>query len=49
MDQKQIEELARIGKQEYYKAWRKNNKEKVKAYNLKFWAKKALQSQEAIK
>lgn len=28
-------------KKEYYREWRKNNKDKIKKYNEKFWKKQA--------
>ena len=28
-------------KKEYYKNWRKNNKDKIKNYNSKYWEKRA--------
>lgn len=32
----------------YYKQWRANNKDKVKAYNERYWAKKAAESEAII-
>lgn len=34
-------ELAKQIRNDYYKQWRKNNKEKVKQYNQNKWLKKA--------
>ncbi len=28
-------------RRDYYKNWRKNNKDKIKEYNKKFWSKQA--------
>lgn len=36
------EDLIRNEKLEYYKNWRKNNKDKVKKHNQNFWNKRAL-------
>ena len=35
-----LEELIHKQKLEYYKNWRKNNKDKVKQHNKNFWLKK---------
>lgn len=34
------EEMARRARNDYQKEWRKSNKDKVKEYNQKYWAKK---------
>lgn len=36
-----MEEAIRKAKNEYMRAWRKRNKDKVKIYNQNYWAKKA--------
>jgi len=33
--------LVKKAKQEYFKNWRKKNKDKVKEYNSKYWKKRA--------
>lgn len=33
-------EIARHKRNEYYRKWRKNNPDKVKEYNERYWAKK---------
>lgn len=43
MREKDIQELARIARREYHRAWRAKNKEKIKATNARYWAKKATQ------
>lgn len=37
---KATEEAIKEAKREYYKNWRANNKDKVKAINQRFWEKK---------
>ncbi|MFV0275526.1 MAG: phosphatase [Bacilli bacterium] len=34
-------DLVKEAKQEYFRNWRKNNKDKVKKSNAKYWLKKA--------
>ena len=34
-------------KRAYYRAWRKNNRDKVKVYDERYWTKKAEQQKEA--
>ena len=38
----QLTELARAEQRKYKSEWRKKNKDKVKASNAKYWAKRAL-------
>ena len=40
------QELAKKARTDYYKKWRKENKERIKEYNANYWAKKALETQE---
>lgn len=35
------EQAAIIARREYYRKWRENNKDKVKAHNHRYWIKKA--------
>lgn len=35
------EELIKLEKRQYMKEWRKNNKERIKINNAKYWLKKA--------
>lgn len=37
------ESLVKQAQREYHKQWRDRNKEKIRDYNKKFWAKKALE------
>lgn len=39
-------ELALEARREYYREWRKNNKEKVAEYNRNYWLKKAKEKEE---
>jgi len=39
----QLEELARELQREYLREWRRNNPDKVKEYNERYWKKKALE------
>ncbi len=39
----QLEELAREKQREYLREWRRNNPDKVKEYNKRYWRKKALE------
>lgn len=39
---KDINELARQERQEYFRKWRAANKERVKKYNSSYWERKAL-------
>lgn len=43
MTNKEIEELIKEEKREYARNWRKENKEKVRANNQRYWKKKALE------
>ena len=43
---KQLSEEARKARNEYYRAWRKKNPEKVKQTQEKYWKKKAKEMQE---
>jgi hypothetical protein len=40
---KEIQELAREKQREYLREWRRNNPDKVKEYNQRYWRKKALE------
>lgn len=40
-------ENARKARNEYMREWRKNNKDKVKANNKRYWEKRAAAKQEA--
>lgn len=42
-----LEELARAEQRKYKSEWRKNNKDKVRESNKKYWAKRALKRLEA--
>ena len=42
MEKTKIEELARQERLEYFKQWRANNKDKVRATNKRYWEKRAL-------
>lgn len=42
-----IEELARQKRNEYVRTWRRNNKDKVREANHRYWIKKAAQEIEA--
>lgn len=37
---------AREARLAYYKEWRKNNKEKIKTYNKRFWERMAAKQEE---
>lgn len=39
-------ELVKSEKRAYMKEWRKNNKERVKIHNAKYWLKRAQESQQ---
>lgn len=39
----QLEELAREKQREYQRGWRRNNPDKVREYNQRYWRKKALE------
>ena len=39
-------ELALEARREYYREWRKNNKEKIAEYNRNYWLKKAKEKEE---
>ena len=39
----EIQELAREKQREYQREWRRNNPDKVKEYNQRYWRKKALE------
>lgn len=41
LDEKHLEELAKQERLEYYRNWRKNNKEKIKQSNANYWKRKA--------
>lgn len=43
---KQLEELAREKQREYLREWRRNNPDKVREYNQRYWRKKALEELE---
>ncbi len=45
-DIKSKEELAKQARNEYYKKYRQENKEKIRIYNTNYWAKRALETQE---
>lgn len=49
MKTKAIEELIRQEKNEYFKKWRKNNPDKIKEINRRYWEKKALERLKAEK
>lgn len=42
MENKTLEEMARQERLEYFKKWRANNKDKVRATNKRYWEKRAL-------
>lgn len=46
MNNKNLNEMARKERNKYSRNWRKNNKEKVKAINLRYWIKKAKEEEE---
>lgn len=39
----ELEEMAIKARNQYYREYRANNKEKIKSYNLRYWAKKGLE------
>ena len=39
---------ANDAKRAYYKQWRANNKDKIRTYNERYWAKKAAESEAII-
>ena len=41
-------ELQLKKKREYYREWRKNHKESVKASQVKYWAKRAAEQQQTV-
>lgn len=41
MEKQNIESLIKDEKKRYYKAWRSQNRDKVKQHNQNFWAKRA--------
>lgn len=43
------EELVKKLRNEYFRNWRKNNKDKVKAINQKYWKKKYIKIKEVKK
>lgn len=42
ISEKEIEELARIKRNEYQKRWREENKDKVREYQRNYWERQAL-------
>ena len=44
----QLDENAKQARREYQKNWRKANKEKVKAYNAKYWQKYAERKKQKV-
>lgn len=48
MDNEKIDEnMARDARNAYARKWRLENKDKVKAANMRYWAKRAMQQKEA--
>lgn len=45
-DIKSKDELAKQARNEYYKKYRQENKEKIREYNTNYWARKALERKE---
>jgi len=41
MNEKEIEEMARAERLEYFRNWRTNNKDKVRKHNDNYWKKRA--------
>lgn len=41
MKNKGMNDIVNDVKKEYFKNWRKNNKDKIKEYNSRYWQKKA--------
>lgn len=37
-----MNDRAKEKRKEYYRKWRKNNKEKIKKYNSNYWERKAI-------
>ncbi len=46
MANKEMSEAARQARNAYRRAWNRRNKEKVRAANLRYWEKKALEARE---
>lgn len=44
--EKELEEIAVKARNQYYREYRANNKEKIKSYNLRYWAKKGLEDKQ---
>lgn len=47
MGKKQLDKAAAEARKEYFRKWRKNNRDKVKKYNENYWRKRAERSLEA--
>ena len=41
-------EMIKTEKREYFKNWRRNNKDKVKIHNDRYWEKRAAKNQKVI-
>lgn len=48
MTAKELQELARQERNKYAKEWRKNNPNKVKAANQRYWERKAAKRREEV-
>lgn len=46
MTDKELKDLARKERNRYHREWRAKNKDRVKAINTRYWAKKALERAE---
>lgn len=46
MSEHTIEELAKAERKAYFKEWRANNKDRVKAHNATYWKKRVIQKME---
>lgn len=49
MSEKEMQELARKERNRYHREWRAKNKDRVKAIDDRYWAKKAAAREEAEK
>ena len=46
--QAELKEVINQLKNEYYRSWRANNKDKVKGYNKNYWERRALEKLEGV-
>ena len=42
----ELSEAAKLAQREYHRKWKRENKEKVRLYQERYWAKKAMASSE---